>query len=87
MNLFGNKPEERALATLIHDTNSSLGLISWNRKKLDDWVKAQAKANHERGEKTDSTPFVALEYLRSEAKKIEETIDNYYKKLAELSKD
>ena len=87
MNLFGNKPEERALASLIHDTNSSLGLLGWNTKKLEDWVKEQAKANYARGEKTNSTPFVALEYIKSQTKEIEKIIDVYYKKLAELTKE
>lgn len=86
MNLFGNKPEERALASLIHDTNSSLGLLGWHTKKLEDWVKEQAKAGNERGEKVSSVPFIALEYIKSQTNNIEKIIDIYYKKLEEISK-
>lgn len=87
MNLFGNKSEEKALATLIHDTNSSLGTLKWYTKKLEEWLREHTKSCKEKGIDVSSIPFVAVEYLKRDAKAIQETIDIYYKKLAETTKE
>lgn len=86
MNLFGTEPEEKAMATLIHDTNAAIDSLERCTKKIEEWIKTQSKANHERGEKTDSMPFVAIEYVKSDIKRTQDAIDAYYKKISEIKK-
>jgi hypothetical protein len=74
MNLFGKLPQEKAMACLIHDTNSALSSLDFHIKKLSEWHQENVK------EYNSSKPFVHLEYLKSKRKEVEKAIDIYYSK-------
>lgn len=80
MNLFGNKPEEKAMASLIHDTNSGFSEIRVHLKGLSDWLKSHAEVLKSNNLPIESIPYVRIEYIRSAQKKLEAAIDAYYKK-------
>lgn len=79
MNLFGNEPQERAMARLIHDSNSSMGLINH-------WTNSISKRLREL-DINDTHLITALSYIKSTVKSIEKTQDNYYIKFKNDFKD
>lgn len=82
MNLYGNTPQERAMQSLIHDTNSAFSRMREMIKKQDQWLKANVKTITEAGIK-DSTMFITTEYFRSIEKELKKHIDVYYQKFSE----
>ena len=74
MDLYGKLPQEQAMQTLIHDTNSSLQLMEFNLKKLDEWLKENGKSIN------SAVPFVIAEYLRANIQRTKAAIDEYYLK-------
>lgn len=78
MNLFGNKPQEKAMGNLIHDTNASLSSLRDKVRILSEYLKKNGKGISDSGIET-STPFIVVEYLKTDIKRMEESIDLYYK--------
>lgn len=81
MNLFGSNPQERAMASLVHDTNSGLDRLNQRNLQLDKWLKDNKKALAESGINT-SIPYVLSEYIRSIQKELSDSIDLYYERFS-----
>lgn len=81
MNLFGDRPQERAMRTLIHDTNRDTSAIESRIRQLSDWLKENGKKMTESGIE-NSSAFVLVEYLKSANKRIQDDIDTYYTKFS-----
>jgi hypothetical protein len=81
MNLFGDKPQEKAMQSLIHDTNRDTSNLDYRLGQLDKWLKENGKKITEAGIDT-SAPFVITEYIRSASKSIQKDIDAYYTKFS-----
>jgi cation transport regulator ChaC len=72
MKLFGEEPQEKAMSTLIHDTNSALGSFHLHIKEIRENLK-------DLGIK-DSDILIHLEYLNSLEYNIKKAVDAYYEK-------
>lgn len=79
MNLFGKEPQEQAMQSLIHDTNSALSGLEFHISNMSKWLK---EFKHVNGDLINigSAPYVYLEYLKSQRKELENAIDSYYNK-------
>lgn len=84
MNLFGNKGQERATQSLIHDTNSAFFNMTFHIQKLEKIIKKLAPVLSESESNNElSSLFILVEYFKSDEKKLKEVIDNYYTKFKE----
>lgn len=77
MNLFGKLPQEQAMQSLIHDTNSALGGLADRISIIKKWLDDNAKDAGEKGINTTEL-IIQLERLRQNRDRIRKTVDRYY---------
>lgn len=80
MNLFGREPQEQAMQTLIHDTNSALFDFNAQIKELSRWLNENAKLLQEAKIPISSEPYIRIEYLKTCKKELQDALDQYYTK-------
>lgn len=80
MNLYGKKPQEMAISTLIHDTNSALGTLKYWTKKMAEMNSEICKKLNESNIKTSADPFIYMEYIKSDIQRLQDALDVYYER-------
>lgn len=80
MNTFGNLPQEKAMQTLIHDTNRELSNLKHFIKEFEKFDNENCKILQEAGLKVSSTPFVIVEYMKSTRENLRTALDEYITK-------
>lgn len=81
MNLFGNKPQERAMSSLIHDTNSATTSLDWRIRQVSEWLTENTKAIENAGINTSNIHVIA-QYLKSGTSQLQKAIDLYYERFS-----
>lgn len=79
MTSFNKNLQNKAIDSLIHDTNSALAGLNAQIALLTKFNQKYGKERAELGLNVDSYPFVIREYLNSYSKKIQDSIEEYHK--------
>ena len=79
MNLFGKEPQEQAMQKLMHDLNNATTDVNFHHSRISDWLSKNVKQCNENGISL-SPIYVALEYLKSRNRDIQNAQDAYYEK-------